>query len=74
MVYPEGSLLQEEAIEIAKQLEKKGLTDFTASNGWLGKWKQIYGVTEKRLYGEVAKVSTTTVQSWTERSSELSRS
>lgn len=30
-----GPLLQEEAIEIAKELEKEELTDFTASNAWL---------------------------------------
>ena len=30
-VYPDGPLLQEEAMEIAKQLEKEDLNDFTAS-------------------------------------------
>ena len=34
-VHPYGPLLQEEAIEIAKELEKEELTDFTASNAWL---------------------------------------
>ena len=45
--YPEGPLLREEAMEIAKRLEKEELTDFTASNGWLEKWKQIWAMTEK---------------------------
>ena len=36
-------LLQEEAMEIAKRLEKEELTDFVASNGWSEKWKQTYG-------------------------------
>ena len=31
-VYPDEPLLQEEAIEIAKRLEKEELTDFTTSN------------------------------------------
>ena len=30
-VYPDGLLLQEEAMEIAKRLEKEDLNDFTAS-------------------------------------------
>ena len=69
--YPDGPFLQEEAMEIAKQLEKEELTDFTALNGCLEKWIQICDVREKRLCGETDEVSTTTVQSWTERLSEL---
>ena len=52
-----------------KTTGKKGLTDFTASNGWLEKWKQIYGVREKILCGE----STTIVQARIERLPELRR-
>ena len=44
-----------------EELEKEELNDFTASNGWLEKWKHIYGVREKRLCGE-GDVSTTPVQ------------
>ena len=57
--------LQEETIAIAKRLEKEELTDFTASNGWLEKRKQIYGVREKRLSGEAA--TTAKMQAWIER-------
>ena len=32
-VYLDGALLQEEAMEVVKHLEKEELTDFTASNG-----------------------------------------
>ena len=63
-VFPNGPILQEEAIETSKRLEKEELTNFTASNGWLEKWKQIYGVREKRLCGKTDEVSTTTVQAW----------
>ena len=49
-------------MEIAKTTRKKKLIDFTATNGWLEKWKKIYGVREKKLCGEVDEVSTTTVQ------------
>ena len=45
--YPDGPFLQEEAMEIAKQLEKEELTDFTALNGCLEKWIQICDVREK---------------------------
>ena len=72
-VYPDGLLLQEQAIGSAKRLEKEELTDFTASKGWLEKWKQIYGVREKRLCGEADEVSTTTVQAWIERLPEFSQ-
>ena len=53
-------------MEVAKRLEKKKeLTDFTTSNGWLEKCKQMHGVREKRLGGEADEVST--VQAWIER-------
>ena len=70
-VYPEGLLLQERTMEVAKRLEQEELTDFTASNGWLGKWRQTFGVREKRLRGEADEVSTKTVQFWIERLPEL---
>ena len=70
-VYADWPLLQEEAMEIAKRLGKEELTDFTASNGWLEKWKQIYGVREKGLCGEADEISTITVQAWIERLPEL---
>ena len=47
-MYPDGPLLQKEALKIAKRLEKEELTDYIASNGWLERWKQIYAVREKK--------------------------
>ena len=58
-------------MEIAKQLEKEELTDFTASNGQLQKWKEMYSVREKRLRGEADEISTKAVQARIERLSEL---
>ena len=55
-VYPDGPLLQEEAIEIKKRLGKEELNDFSASNGWLESWKSTYGLIEKRLCSEVDKI------------------
>ena len=70
-VYPDGPLLQEEAMEIKRRLDKEEFAGFTASNGWLDSWKQKYGMREKRLCGEADEVSTTTIQAWIERLPEL---
>ena len=70
-VYPNGLLLQEEAMEIKRRLGKEEFAGFTASNGWLDNWKQTYGKREKRLCGETDEVSTTTTQAWIERLPDL---
>ena len=49
-IYPDGALLQEEAVKIKERLDKEEINDFTASNGWLESWKKTYGVREKRLW------------------------
>ena len=38
-VYPDGPLLEEEAMEIKRRLDKEEFGGFTASNGWLDSWK-----------------------------------
>ena len=43
-VYLDGLMLKEEATEIKKCLDKVEFKTFTASNGWLEKWKIPYGV------------------------------
>ena len=58
-------------MKIKRRLDKEEFAGFTASNGWLDSWKQIYGVREKRLCGEADEVSTTTIQAWIERLPEL---
>ena len=70
-VYPYEPLLQEEAMEIKRRLDKEEFADFTALKGWLDSWKQTYGVREKRLCGEADEVSTTTIQAWIEQLPEL---
>ena len=60
-------LLQEEAMEIKRRLNKEEFASFTASNGWLDSWEQTYGANGKRLCGEVDEVSTTTIQAWIKR-------
>ena len=51
-VYSEGSLLQGQAMGIAKQMEEEELTHFTASIALLEKWKLIHRVREKKYYVE----------------------
>ena len=66
-IYPDGTLLQEEAMKIKKRVDNEVLNDFIASNGWLESWKKTYGVRERRLCGEADHVSTTTIGVWIER-------
>ena len=56
-VYPDGPLLQEEAMEIKRRLDKEKFAGFTASSGWLDSWKQTYGMREKKLCGEADESS-----------------
>ena len=46
--YPDGPMLKEEAMEIKTCLDKVEFKNFTASNGWLEKWKISYGVRERK--------------------------
>ena len=69
----DGPMLKEEAIEIKKCLEKVEFKNFTASNGWLEKWKISYGVRERKVNGEAGEVAEYTVSAWMERLVELTR-
>ena len=71
--YPDESMLKEEAMEIKKCLEKVEFKNFTASNGWLEKWKISYGVRERKVNGEAGEVTESTVSAWMERLVELAR-
>ena len=68
-----GSMLQEETMKIKESLKDSSLDSFTASNGWLEKWKAAYGIRETRITGEAHDVSIPTVKSWIERIPELVR-
>ena len=63
-----GSMLQEEATLIVK---KKDTSDFVASNGWLEKIKQKYGICNKTVAGEAGDISKETMGSWNERAREI---
>ena len=47
-----GPMLQEEAAEIAKQLAKPEYAEFKASSGWLEKWKNAYGISQRSIERE----------------------
>ena len=66
-------MLQEEAMEIKKCLDKVEFKNFTASNGWLEKWKILYGVRERKVNGEAGEVAEYTVSAWMEKLVELTR-
>ena len=59
-------MLQEEALKIKESLNDSSLDSFTASSGWLEKWKSCYGIRETRITGEADDVSVSTVRSWIE--------
>ena len=46
-----GPMLQEEAAEIAKQLAKHEYAEFKVSSGWLEKWKNAYGISQRSIEG-----------------------
>lgn len=66
-----GPMLQEEALIISERLGGNSV-GFTASNGWLRKWKKRYNISEMKVAGEEGDVSQETLSSW-ERSRELMR-
>ena len=49
-------MLQEEAAEIAKQLAKPEYAEFKASSGWLEKWKNAYGISQRSVQGGSGEV------------------
>ena len=60
-------MLQEEATEIAKRLAKPEYVDFKASSGWLEKWKNSYGISQRAIDSESGGVQMQTIEAWMER-------
>ena len=53
-----GPMIQEEALQIALKLN---VTGFTASNGWLEKWKTRHNVKQCSVAGEDGEVNAETL-------------
>ena len=70
-IFPDGPMLKEEAMLIKERLNRDEMAAFTASNGWLEKFKQTYGLRETRITGEADDIPRMTIQSWIERLPEL---
>ena len=69
-----GPMLQKEAAEIAKQLAKPEYAEFKASSGWLEKWKNAYGISQRSIEGESGEVPIQTIEAWMDRLPEICRS
>ena len=54
-----------------ERLTKYELATFTASDGWIEKFKQTYGLCEARITGEADNIPKMTIQLWIERLPEL---
>ena len=66
-------MLQEEAAKIAKQLAKPEYAEFKASSGWLEKWKNPHGISQRSIKGESGEVPIQTIEAWMERLPEIFR-
>ena len=64
-----GPMLQEEALLIAQRLGEDTV-NFSASNGWLDRWKKRYNITQMNVAGEEGDVNEETMTSWAERARE----
>ena len=53
-------------VENRESLKDSSLDSFTASKGWLEKWKAAYGIPETRITGKDDDVSIPNVKSWIE--------
>ena len=59
----DGTTLKEKAKIIAAQLN---IDSFSASNGWVSRFKDQHGLVFKKLAGESAKVSVESTDAWRE--------
>lgn len=61
-----GPILQEKAVFFRNQF-KEGEEDFSASVGWLDRWKKRYGVRQLNICGEILSADTSAVQAFQKR-------
>ena len=59
-----GPIIQEEAFQFTL---KSDVTGFTASNGWLQKWKTKHNIKQFRVAGGDGKVNAEMLGSWNEQ-------
>lgn len=64
----DGTILKEKSLKIA---ETMGIENFSASNGWISRFKQRHGLVFKKLAGESAAVDTNATDLWFQRLPEL---
>ncbi|KAL1484703.1 hypothetical protein MTO96_032422 [Rhipicephalus appendiculatus] len=57
----DGNVLNEKALEIADVL---GIDDFTASNGWISRFRARHGIAYQQQNGEAASVNPADVDNW----------
>ena len=69
--YPDGEMLQEEALKIKTELNDSNLRDFKASNGWLKHFKKRFGLRQTRIVGKEGDIPITTIKAWMERLPEI---
>lgn len=55
------SPLKEKALEVADVL---GIDDFSASNGWISRFRARHGITYRQVNGEAASVNLADVGKW----------
>lgn len=66
-----GPILQEKALKFYEELKEDGDTAFQASNGWLDRWKQRYGVKQISICGEKLSADPEIVGEFKKRFQEL---
>ena len=75
-VFPSGPMLKENAMKIKKlsvtsEDGNNEFSEFSASDGWLQKWKHSFGVKERMLVNEADIIPEFTISPWIERLPEL---
>ena len=65
-----GEMIQTKAKELAEEYEVPA-ESFTASNGWLEKWKKRYNVKKKKICGESNELDLDIVADWVNKAQDI---